>query len=82
MVGRDAEIEVLGDVFEAAAGGTPQVVLLGGEAGGGKSRLVAEFTARGEGPGAVRDRRAGRCRRCRGFPGVPAGDPVSRTASS
>ena len=50
MVGRDAEIEVLGDVFEAAAGGTPQVVLLGGEAGGGKSRLVAEFTAR------VRDR--------------------------
>jgi predicted ATPase len=46
MVGRDAEIEVLGDAFEAPAGGTPQVVLLGGEAGGGKSRLVAEFTER------------------------------------
>ena len=48
MVGRDAEIEVLGDSFEAAAGGTPRVVLLGGEAGGGKSRLVAEFTSRVE----------------------------------
>ena len=44
MVGRDAEIEVLGDAFEATAGRTPQLVLLDGEAGGGKSRLVAEFT--------------------------------------
>ena len=32
--------------FDAAAGGTPATVLVGAEAGGGKSRLVAEFTAR------------------------------------
>ena len=45
LVGREAEIGMLGEAFEAAAGGTPQVVLVGGEAGSGKSRVVAEFTA-------------------------------------
>ena len=35
---------MLGDAFGAAAAGMPQLVLVGAEAGGGKSRLVAEFT--------------------------------------
>jgi DNA-binding CsgD family transcriptional regulator/tetratricopeptide (TPR) repeat protein len=41
---------VLEGAFEAAAGGLRQVVLVGAEAGGGKSRLVSEFSAQ------VRDR--------------------------
>lgn len=50
FAGREAELAVLAGAFEAAAGGVPATVLLGGEAGGGKTRLVREFTA------AVRDR--------------------------
>ena len=36
---------LLAGAFEDAAGGTPRTVLTGAEAGGGKSRLVTEFTA-------------------------------------
>ena len=36
---------LLAGAFEDAAGGTPRTVLIGAEAGGGKSRLVTEFTA-------------------------------------
>ena len=50
LVGREAEAGVLVGALEVAAGGMPQVVLVGAEAGGGKSRLVSEFTAQ------VRDR--------------------------
>ncbi len=50
LVGREAEAGVLLGALEVAAGGLPQVVLVGAEAGGGKSRLVGEVTAR------VRDR--------------------------
>src|SRR5271165_1329677 len=50
FAGRDDELSVLAAAFGTAAGGTPGVVLLGAEAGGGKSRLTAEFAAR------VRDR--------------------------
>ena len=50
FVGRGAEIETLAGAFDEAAGGTPGTVLVGAESGGGKSRLVAEFTSR------VRDR--------------------------
>lgn len=46
FAGRDGELAVLADVFNAAVGGTPGVVLLGAGAGGGKSRLAAEFAAR------------------------------------
>jgi len=46
FVGRKAELSTLADACERARGGTPGAVLLGGEAGGGKTRLVDEFAAR------------------------------------
>lgn len=46
FVGRTAELSTLADACERARGGTPGAVLIGGEAGGGKTRLVGEFTAR------------------------------------
>jgi ATP/maltotriose-dependent transcriptional regulator MalT len=45
FVGRDAEMQLLAGAFAGAAGGTPGLLLLGGEAGAGKSRLLAEFSA-------------------------------------
>ena len=53
LVGREAEAGVLDGVFEAAAGGRPRVVLVDAEAGGGKSRLVTDFTARVRGRALV-----------------------------
>jgi DNA-binding CsgD family transcriptional regulator/tetratricopeptide (TPR) repeat protein len=50
FAGRGDELAALAGAFEEAAGGTPRTVLLGGEAGVGKSRLAGEFAAR------VRDR--------------------------
>lgn len=50
FAGRDGELAALAGAFEEAAGGAPRTVLLGGEAGVGKSRLAGEFAAR------VRDR--------------------------
>ena len=46
LAGRAGELAVLTEAFDAAAGGKPATVLVGGEAGGGKSRLTAEFAAR------------------------------------
>ena len=46
FAGREAELSVLARAFDDAAGGLPGTVLIGAEAGGGKSRLVDEFTAR------------------------------------
>src|SRR3954468_11921774 len=43
MIGRGAELAALSDARERAASGTPAVVLIGGESGVGKSRLVAGF---------------------------------------
>jgi ATP/maltotriose-dependent transcriptional regulator MalT len=43
MVGRSRELDELRDRFVVAEQGDPQVVVIGGEAGIGKSRLVAEF---------------------------------------
>jgi tetratricopeptide (TPR) repeat protein/energy-coupling factor transporter ATP-binding protein EcfA2 len=43
LFGRDAEIAILRSSYERAAGGDGQVLLVEGEAGIGKSRLVDEF---------------------------------------
>jgi DNA-binding CsgD family transcriptional regulator/tetratricopeptide (TPR) repeat protein len=43
MVGRSQELMELRERFAMAEGGEPQVVVVGGEAGIGKSRLIAEF---------------------------------------
>ena len=53
FAGREAELAVMAATFEAAAGGTPGTVLLGAEAGGGKSRLAREFAARVAGRAVV-----------------------------
>jgi DNA-binding CsgD family transcriptional regulator len=50
FAGREDELALLMAAFDAAVAGTPGIVLVGGEAGGGKSRLAAELAAR------VRDR--------------------------
>ena len=46
FVGREAELSTLADACERARGGTPGAVLVGGEAGGGKTRLIDEFAER------------------------------------
>src|ERR1700742_3123909 len=46
LVGRQAESEVLAAALERALGGQPTAVLVGGEAGVGKSRLVHELVDR------------------------------------
>ncbi|MCB0159333.1 MAG: AAA family ATPase, partial [Caldilineaceae bacterium] len=45
MIGRDAELAVLMDAFAAVQQGAGQAVFVTGDAGVGKSRLVAEFRA-------------------------------------
>jgi predicted ATPase len=47
FVGRVEELQALEAARRRAADGEPAVVLVGGEAGVGKTRLVAELTARG-----------------------------------
>jgi DNA-binding CsgD family transcriptional regulator/tetratricopeptide (TPR) repeat protein len=51
LIGRDAELRTLLSAWEAAVAGHPSTVLVGGEAGIGKSRLIAELgrAARDEG---------------------------------
>jgi DNA-binding CsgD family transcriptional regulator len=44
LIGREAELRTLIAAWDAAAAGRPSTVLVGGEAGIGKSRLVAELT--------------------------------------
>ncbi len=46
LLERDAELRALDDALHDAAGGTGSVVVVGGEAGIGKTRLVTEFVAR------------------------------------
>jgi DNA-binding CsgD family transcriptional regulator len=46
FMGRRAELERLDTAWELASRGDPQVLLIGAEAGMGKTRLVAEFLAR------------------------------------
>ncbi|MDO0911564.1 AAA family ATPase [Streptomyces sp. DT2A-34] len=53
FVGRATELETLNDALALAAGGNPQALVIGGEAGVGKTRLVEEFTAAAGRAGAV-----------------------------
>ncbi|WP_436771218.1 helix-turn-helix transcriptional regulator [Yinghuangia sp. YIM S09857] len=53
FVGRTAELGVLDEGLRTAASGTPAVVLVAGEAGVGKTRLLDEFLARAAASGAV-----------------------------
>ncbi len=46
LVGREAEVEALLSLYRRARGGQGQVLLVEGEAGIGKSRLVDEFVSR------------------------------------
>src|SRR5437660_1396926 len=46
FVGRQYELARLRSAFVRSVAGEPQTVLIGGEAGIGKSRLVEEFTSR------------------------------------
>ncbi|MBV2151863.1 AAA family ATPase [Kitasatospora sp. SUK 42] len=53
FVGRGSEITELTDALRRAGTGSPQAVLIGGEAGVGKTRLLEEFLQRAADGGAV-----------------------------
>ncbi|MFG1809765.1 AAA family ATPase [Streptomyces sp. NPDC049040] len=53
FIGRDAELARLAEVLTAADAGESQAVLIGGEAGVGKTRLTEEFLAAARAAGAV-----------------------------
>lgn len=53
FIGREAERSVLAAGLERAVAGEPQIVVVGGEAGVGKTRLVEEFLAAAREDGAV-----------------------------
>jgi DNA-binding CsgD family transcriptional regulator/tetratricopeptide (TPR) repeat protein len=53
FIGRDAELARLGAALVAAGAGEPQAVLIGGEAGVGKTRLTEEFLTAAQAAGAV-----------------------------
>ena len=53
LIGRETELSILLDRFAAAERGEPAAVLLAGEAGIGKSRLLAEFAERVDGRARV-----------------------------
>ncbi|SHM72202.1 helix-turn-helix transcriptional regulator [Actinacidiphila paucisporea] len=53
FIGRDAELARLASVLAAADAGESQAVLIGGEAGVGKTRLTEEFVAAARAAGAV-----------------------------
>jgi DNA-binding NarL/FixJ family response regulator len=52
LIGREAEMEPLSAALERATDGEPGMILVGGEAGLGKTRLVTEFSSRAEADGA------------------------------
>jgi class 3 adenylate cyclase len=69
FVGRDREIERLGQVWKDAAAGERRIALISGEPGVGKTRLAAELAASAHGEGAVV--LAGRCDEDLGVPYQP-----------
>ena len=52
LVGRVAEMAALEGAFETVRQGGPAALLIGGEAGVGKTRLISEFAARARTAGA------------------------------
>ena len=52
LVGRAVELALLEQALGRAGEGTPTTVMVGGDAGVGKTRLIEEFTARARGKGA------------------------------
>ncbi len=73
FIARTTETGLLADAFARAAEGRPSVVIVGGEAGIGKTRLVEEFAEQ------IRDRALVLLGRCypvsgRGLPYAPFGD--------
>src|ERR1700684_3967743 len=52
LVGRAAELATLGTAFAAVRQGGPAALLIGGEAGVGKTRLISEFAAEARAAGA------------------------------
>src|SRR6516225_295270 len=52
LVGRSGELSALNSALAEAGRGSPSTVIVGGEAGVGKSRLVSEFAGRSRGAGA------------------------------
>ncbi|MFG1699409.1 AAA family ATPase [Nonomuraea sp. NPDC049309] len=53
FVGRSRELAALGDALDRARAGMPATVLVGGEAGAGKTRLINEFIGRRAGDALV-----------------------------
>ena len=53
LVGRDAELAQMQATFDRGRRGHAQIVIIGGDAGAGKSRLLAEFLARLDATGQV-----------------------------
>lgn len=53
FVGRGPELAALAEMLSDADGGRPQAILVGGEAGVGKTRLVEEFIVRARAAGAM-----------------------------
>jgi ATP/maltotriose-dependent transcriptional regulator MalT len=53
LIGREAELAALEEAFDRSAAATPRVVLVAGESGVGKSRLVAELAERAAARGAL-----------------------------
>src|SRR5690349_12590653 len=53
FVGREQELRLLTGALDAAAAGRPELFVMGGEAGVGKTRLAAEFGVRAAAAGAT-----------------------------
>src|SRR6266487_2577907 len=52
LVGRSGQLSALDTALAEAGRGSPSTLIVGGEAGVGKSRLVSEFAGRSRGAGA------------------------------
>jgi predicted ATPase len=75
FVARERELARLGTALAAAARGSPRLLLVAGEAGVGKTRLVQEFATRvGDGAQVL----LGRCIQLRGG-GLPYGPSSMRS---